>query len=85
MTIRPVLTDNAPFPAGHYTQAVRAGDHLYISGQLPIRADKQPLDDMAFEAQAAQAIDNMLAILTAASTRGAGYPRSGSGCCWRPT
>ncbi|WP_431311913.1 RidA family protein [Sphingomonas lacusdianchii] len=66
VTIRPVLTDDAPFPAGHYAQAIRAGDHLYISGQLPIRADKQPLDDMAFEAQAAQAIDNMLAILTAA-------------------
>jgi len=64
--IEPVLTQDAPLPAGHYSQAVRAGDHLYISGQLPIRADGAALDDMGFEAQAAQAIDNMLAILTAA-------------------
>ncbi|MGN7158359.1 RidA family protein [Sphingomonas sp. SAFR-052] len=66
VTIRPVLTADAPAPAGHYAQAVRAGDHLYISGQLPIRADGSKLDDLPFEAQAAQAIDNMLAILTAA-------------------
>lgn len=65
-SIRPIATDQAPAPAGHYAQAIRAGDHLYISGQLPIRADRQPLNDMGFEAQAAQAIDNMLAILTAA-------------------
>jgi len=65
-TIQPVLTGDAPAPAGHYSQAVRAGDHLYISGQLPIRADGATLNDMAFEAQAAQAIDNMLAIVRAA-------------------
>ncbi|WP_230769857.1 RidA family protein [Sphingomonas sp. Leaf4] len=64
--IHPVLTADAPLPAGHYAQAVRAGDLLHISGQLPIRADGAPLDDMTFEAQAAQAIDNLLAILTAA-------------------
>lgn len=64
--IDPVLTHDAPLPTGHYSQAMRAGDQFYISGQLPIRADGAPLDDMAFEAQAAQAIDNMLAILTAA-------------------
>ncbi|KQN76623.1 RidA family protein [Sphingomonas sp. Leaf62] len=64
--IQPVLTGDAPAPAGHYAQAIRAGDHLYISGQLPIRADGAKLDEMAFEAQAAQAIDNMLAILHAA-------------------
>lgn len=64
--IQPVLTGDAPAPAGHYAQAVRAGDHLYISGQLPIRADGVTPDDMTFAAQTAQAIDNMLAILTAA-------------------
>lgn len=64
--ITPVLTQDAPLPAGHYSQGMRAGDHLYISGQLPIRADGVPLDDMGFEAQATQAIDNMLAILAAA-------------------
>jgi Putative translation initiation inhibitor, yjgF family len=60
---QPVLTEAAPAPAGHYSQAVQSGDTLYISGQLPIRADKTPLPDMGIEAQARQAIANMLAIL----------------------
>ncbi|MBY3259631.1 RidA family protein [Rhizobium laguerreae] len=61
-----VNTDRAPSPAGHYVQAKLAGQHLYISGQLPIRADGEPLPDDSFETQAGQAIDNMLAVLEAA-------------------
>lgn len=61
-----ISTENAPAPAGAYSQAVRTGQTLYISGQLPIRPDKAPLDDMALEAQARQALANMLAILEAA-------------------
>lgn len=64
--LTPILTDQAPAPAGHYAQAIRAGETLYVSGQLPIRADKAPLEDMGFAAQARQAIANMLAILEAA-------------------
>lgn len=66
---QPILTCEAPAPAGHYSQAVRSGDTLYISGQLPIRTDKAPLDDMSFDAQARQALGNLLAILTAAGGR----------------
>ncbi|MGV4797058.1 RidA family protein [Rhizobium sp. F40D2] len=61
-----VTTDCAPSPAGHYVQAKLAGQHLYISGQLPIRAGGEPLADDSFETQAGQAIDNMLAVLEAA-------------------
>lgn len=61
-----ILTDTAPAPAGHYSQAIRSGSSLYISGQLPISADKAPLPDMHFETQARQAIANMLRILEAA-------------------
>lgn len=64
--IEPVFTEAAPAPAGHYVQGMRAGDTLYISGQLPIRADRQPLSDPGFDAQARQAIANMLAVLNAA-------------------
>lgn len=68
MTDKPqsVLTDAAPAPAGHYSQAIRSGNSLYISGQLPIRTYGAPLPDMSFETQARQAIANMLAILEAA-------------------
>jgi 2-iminobutanoate/2-iminopropanoate deaminase len=61
-----VLTDGAPKPAGHYSQAIVSRGHIFISGQLPIRPDGSPLPDDAFEAQARQAIENMLAILKAA-------------------
>ena len=65
-TANPILTDAAPAPAGHYSQAMRSGNDLYISGQLPIRADKAALPDMSFETQVRQALANVLAILEAA-------------------
>jgi reactive intermediate/imine deaminase len=63
-----VLTDRAPRPAGHYAQAVVSGTHVFVSGQLPIRPDGLPLDDSGFEAQARQAIQNMLEVLHAAGS-----------------
>jgi 2-iminobutanoate/2-iminopropanoate deaminase len=63
-----ILTDRAPKPAGHYTQAIVSGDHVFVSGQLPIRPDGRPLDDDGFEAQARQAIQNMLEIVRAAGS-----------------
>ena len=61
-----ILTDRAPKPAGHYAQAVVTRAHVFVSGQLPVRPDGLPLDDDGFEAQARQAIQNMLEILRAA-------------------
>lgn len=64
--MKAIRTDAAPAPAGHYSQAIVSGGHVFVSGQLPIRPDGQPLADEGFEAQARQAIQNMLAILQAA-------------------
>ena len=72
--ITAILTDRAPKPAGHYAQAFVAGETLYISGQLPIRADGAPLADDGFEAQARQAIENMLAILALPAARRSSWP-----------
>ena len=64
-----ILTDRAPKPAGHYAQAVvSGGTHVFVSGQLPIRPDGRPLEDDAFEAQARQALHNMLKIVRAAGS-----------------
>jgi reactive intermediate/imine deaminase len=64
-----ILTDRAPRPAGHYTQAVVSGGaQVFVSGQLPIRPDGRPLDGDGFEAQARQAIQNMLEIVRAAGS-----------------
>jgi reactive intermediate/imine deaminase len=67
-TVRAVLTERAPKPAGHYSQAVVSGAHVFVSGQLPIRPDGGPLDDDGFEAQARQAIQNMLEVVRAAGS-----------------
>ncbi|KQY90733.1 RidA family protein [Pelomonas sp. Root1444] len=61
-----VLTHLAPRPAGHYTQAIVSQGLVFVSGQLPIRPDGQPVADDGFEAQARQAIQNMLEVLRAA-------------------
>lgn len=61
-----IHTPDAPSPAGHYSQATVAAGCIYIAGQLPIRPDGAALADPGFEAQARQAIANMLAILAAA-------------------
>jgi reactive intermediate/imine deaminase len=66
MPPKPILTEAAPQPAGHYSQGIVSGGHVYISGQLPIRPDRAPLADAEFGTQARQAIMNMLAILSAA-------------------
>jgi reactive intermediate/imine deaminase len=72
MAVPPISTETAPAPAGHYSQAVVAGGTIYISGQLPIRADRSGDPTAPFEDQARQAIGNMLAILAAAG----GDPRN---------
>jgi len=48
---------------------VRHQDTLYISGQLPIRADGSHSADEPFEAQASIALSNVLAILEQAGAR----------------
>jgi len=65
-TMKQILTEAAPQPAGHYSQAIVSGGHVYISGQLPIRPDRAPLADGEFGTQARQVIMNRLAILAEA-------------------
>ena len=61
-----IHTDKAPAAIGPYSQAVLAGDFLYVSGQLPIDpATGAFAGDTAAE-QAAQSIRNLSAILEAA-------------------
>jgi len=62
--VEPILTDNAPKPLGHYSQAVRAAGLIHISGQLPIKAEGQSSDP--FDEQARTVLRNLLAVLGAA-------------------
>jgi 2-iminobutanoate/2-iminopropanoate deaminase len=62
-----VLTENAPPPGGHYSQAVKANGFVFLAGQLPLAADGGPMPD-TIEGQARQALANVAAILQAAGS-----------------
>ncbi|MBV8489264.1 MAG: RidA family protein, partial [Candidatus Eremiobacteraeota bacterium] len=60
------LTANAPAPIGPYSQAVRAGDELFCSGQIPIDPETGELVPGGVTVQAGQVLENLEAVLTAA-------------------
>ncbi len=65
-TIEYVTTNAAPVPAGHYSQATKWAGLIFVSGQLPIRSDGTHTVDQPFEAQARQALVNVLGPLSEA-------------------
>ncbi|KAI0652726.1 YjgF-like protein [Trametes meyenii] len=60
-----VSTSNAPAAVGPYTQAVRVGDLLFLSGSLGLDPATGKLVEGGVEAQAKQALKNMKAIIEA--------------------
>ena len=62
---RKVSTERAPKPLGPYSQAIVAGNTIYVSGQGPFdpKTGKMPA---SFEEQAAQVFENIKAIIEAA-------------------
>ena len=62
-----IRTDKAPLPLACYSQAVKAGDFLFISGQVPLDPKTKKLVEGGIEAQTKQALDNVKAIIEAAS------------------
>jgi 2-iminobutanoate/2-iminopropanoate deaminase len=64
-----VFTEEAPKPLGHYSQAVRGGGLIHISGQLPIPGSGTPDNQTApFDEQARLVLRNFLAILDKAGS-----------------
>ena len=61
-----ISTAGAPQPSGPYAQAVRAGDFLFISGQLPLDPTTGTLVRAGVRAQTRRVIENLKAILEAA-------------------
>ena len=60
-----IATPNAPAAIGTYSQAVRAGDTVYLSGQIPLDPKSMQLAD-GFENQVRRVFDNLLAVCRAA-------------------
>jgi 2-iminobutanoate/2-iminopropanoate deaminase len=63
-----VVTINAPQPAGHYSQAIVHNDIVYVSGQLPIVPETGEKILGPIEAQTAQVLRNLSAVLKAAKS-----------------
>ncbi len=64
-----ISTDKAPAAIGPYSQAVKVGNLLFTSGQIPIDPATNTLVEGGIEVQARRVMENVKAILTA---RGAG-------------
>lgn len=63
-----IKTINAPVPGGHYSQAIKHGDFIFISGQLPIDAHTGEKNTGLIEVQTHLVLENILAIAEAAGS-----------------
>ena len=61
-----VRTDRAPQAIGTYSQAVRVGDTVYLSGQIPLDPASMSLVAGDMRAQIARVFDNLKAVAEAA-------------------
>jgi 2-iminobutanoate/2-iminopropanoate deaminase len=61
-----ISSEDAPRAAGPYAQAVRSGDHVFLSGQTPVDPATGTLVDADVAGQAQRCFDNLGAVLTAA-------------------
>lgn len=61
-----ISTDQAPAAIGTYSQAIKAGNTVYLSGQIPLVPATMQMVEGGFEAQAVQVFENLQAVAAAA-------------------
>lgn len=66
MTRKAVHTDSAPAAIGTYSQAIQAGNLVFLSGQIPLLADTMELVAGDFDSRARQVFRNLDAVARAA-------------------
>ena len=64
----PISTSNAPQAIGTYSQAIRAGDTVYLSGQIPLDPATGELVAGDMEAQVRRVFENLQAVAIAAGS-----------------
>lgn len=62
-----IRTDNAPQPIGPYSQAIRKGNAVFVSGQIAIDPKTGALDTADIKKETVRVLDNIKAILAASS------------------
>ena len=63
-----IHTEHTPAAIGPYSQAVKIGDLLFTSGQIPVDPATGAVPEGGIQAQAQQSLSNIKAILNAAGT-----------------
>lgn len=66
MQIEAISTQSAPAAIGTYSQAIRAGETVYISGQIPLDSATGMLIEGSFQDRVRQVFQNLDAIAGAA-------------------
>ena len=66
MTLQIIHTEKAPQAIGPYSQAVRAGDTVYLSGQIPLDPKTMQLVSGDIDAEIRRVFDNLKAVAEAA-------------------
>lgn len=62
-----INTDKAPAAIGTYSQAVKAGGTIYLSGQIPLNPVSLEMVEGDFDRELRQVFDNLLAVTEAAN------------------
>ena len=63
-----IVTNAAPAPAGHYSQAIRHNGLVFVSGQLPLDPVSKEVVEGGIEPQMRQVMANISAILEASGS-----------------
>jgi reactive intermediate/imine deaminase len=66
MAKQPIHTNDAPAAIGPYSQAIRAGDTVYLSGQIPLDPATMQLVTGDVRAEIRRVFDNLAAVAGAA-------------------
>ena len=61
-----IATDKAPQAIGTYSQAVKVGNTVYLSGQIPLIPETMEMVDGDMEAQIVRVFENLTAVAQAA-------------------
>ena len=66
MSKEAIHSDRAPAAIGTYSQAIRSGNIVFLSGQIPLNPQTMEMVDGDFEARARQVFENLKAVAEAA-------------------
>ena len=66
MSKQTIHSDDAPAAIGTYSQAIRSGDLVFLSGQIPLDPTSMEIVEGDFEARARRVFDNLKAVAGAA-------------------